>query len=542
MTTQPPPSSAPINATRAALLILMTLAMVGALVAVALRFAPAGRWLFALPICLMVALEGYLTTLWLRQPERRHLSHFQYRAAEWVVLFFGLRLATWAIQSNWPQPALWVSYLSNPLLLVNDLYFFIILLLAALTWHRIVSTAKVFIQLSPDSAERAYYALPRPERLEANQPLATNREALLAEFRGQFLIGAIGMLFCTMLVTVDSETLRLASNPLTAGINRLNLPPLLLTSLLLYFFSGYFLLSQGRLAMLEARWLTQDVAQASDVVGQWQRRSLLLLLVISLVAALLPIGSTLPFARLLNYLLYLASSLISSLVYLISLLVYNLLRWFLPDEPMPEPEPIEPEAALPPLEAPPPPLETESLLQMITTSAFWAVVIVLGTTAVLFFLRERGMPLNRVGLRRLGAVVGQWWRELWQSIAGQAEELRQAVLERLQTRAKTEDHAPRPRFIRLNALPPQEKVRYFYLSTVQRATRQGVPRQESETPSEYAADLKENWPEAETAVDELTEAFIHARYRRQPITEEDIPPIKAHWQRLKASLRRRIDN
>lgn len=540
MTTQTPHTSfSPLNAARATLLILMALAMAGALVAVLLRFDPERPWLFALPICLIIAVEAYATTLWLIQPERRQLNHFQYRAAEWVVIFLVVRLAAWIIQGNWPQPDLWFSYLNNPLLLVNDLYFFILLLLVGVAWVRVVKTSALFLQLAPDSAEIAYYALPRQERVDANQPMPLNRERLLEEFRQQFLGGAILMLICTALVTLDSEILRLARNPLTAGIGRLNLPPILLSGLLVYFLSGFLLLSQGRLAMLEARWLSQDVAQANDVAGQWRRRSLLLLALIGLAAAFLPIGSTLPFAWLLNRLYYLVGAFISTVVYLISLLFYNLIRSFLPDEPIAEPEPIEPPTLFPTAETPPPPVETDSLLQMIMSSAFWAVAIVVGVTAVLFFLRDRGMPLNLTWLDRAAALLGQWWRAFWHGLTIQATELRQAVQARFQARRADEVSKPRWRFVRLNALSPQEKVRYFYLSTVKRAAQQGVPRQESETPNEYAADLKENWPDTETAVDELTEAFLHARYSRQPVTEEEIPPIKAQWERLKTSLRKR---
>jgi hypothetical protein len=92
-------------------------------------------------------------------------------------------------------------------------------------------------------------------------------------------------------------------------------------------------------------------------------------------------------------------------------------------------------------------------------------------------------------------------------------------------------------FIRLNALSAREQIRYFYLSTVRRAGERGVPRDRSETPSEFAADLKENWPEAEGDIEALTDAFLHARYSRQEI--EDVSPVKQTWKRVKSSLRRR---
>jgi hypothetical protein len=93
--------------------------------------------------------------------------------------------------------------------------------------------------------------------------------------------------------------------------------------------------------------------------------------------------------------------------------------------------------------------------------------------------------------------------------------------------------------MRVNALSPREKVYYFYLSTVKRATQQGVTRKESETPLEFVDDLKTNWPDAEQEIEELTDAFLQARYSPKPIEEDIIPSIKKQWKRLKTDLRKR---
>jgi hypothetical protein len=56
---------------------------------------------------------------------------------------------------------------------------------------------------------------------------------------------------------------------------------------------------------------------------------------------------------------------------------------------------------------------------------------------------------------------------------------------------------------------------------------------------EFAQDLKENWPDAAVDVETLTDAFLQARYSPQPIESEQVHPIKEHWKRLRARLRRR---
>ncbi len=84
----------------------------------------------------------------------------------------------------------------------------------------------------------------------------------------------------------------------------------------------------------------------------------------------------------------------------------------------------------------------------------------------------------------------------------------------------------RRRFLRLNGLSPREQIMYFYLSTVKRAGEQGC-RAAGETPAEYATDLKQHWPDTEMDVDDLTSAFIEARYS----------PATSHRKRPTASRR-----
>jgi hypothetical protein len=95
------------------------------------------------------------------------------------------------------------------------------------------------------------------------------------------------------------------------------------------------------------------------------------------------------------------------------------------------------------------------------------------------------------------------------------------------------------RFIRLGGLPPREQIRYFYLSTVRRAGERGVPRNSAETPLEFAEDLKDGWPEVEEEVEELTDAFLKARYSDAPVVSEDVPEVKETWKDVRRQIRKR---
>jgi len=180
---------------------------------------------------------------------------------------------------------------------------------------------------------------------------------------------------------------------------------------------------------------------------------------------------------------------------------------------------------------------------LIVSSLFWAVAIVMSVMAVSFFLRERGITVNTAVFRRLWQWLRQWLQITWREASHQMRDLQQAVRTRLQREPKeTEESKPPWRFIRINALSPREQIRYFYLSTVKRASDKGVPRQRAETPLEFARDLKQNWPEAEEDVDALTDAFLEARYGRSPIEKEDVNPVKKRWRQVKSSLRRRSES
>jgi hypothetical protein len=98
------------------------------------------------------------------------------------------------------------------------------------------------------------------------------------------------------------------------------------------------------------------------------------------------------------------------------------------------------------------------------------------------------------------------------------------------------------RFIRLRGLSTREQIRYFYLSTVRRAGQRGVERGQSETPLEYASDLKSGWPEVEGEVDDLTDAFLEARYSRKSIGDNRLGRIKQTWKLVRTAVKKRRKN
>ena len=90
----------------------------------------------------------------------------------------------------------------------------------------------------------------------------------------------------------------------------------------------------------------------------------------------------------------------------------------------------------------------------------------------------------------------------------------------------------------MGSLPPAAKIRYFYLSTLQRAAQHGLARPPYKTPLEFGQDLTGQWPDAEVDFKELTEAFLAARYDRRTIPADRARAVQRVWRRALRSLRR----
>lgn len=496
---------------------------------------PWRSWIF---VFFFIILETVYTTLWLKRPGQRGLSHLAYRSAEFLVFIVLLRLLAWAFTGSWPDGEAWRTFLFEPLTLFIDGFFLVAAFAVFLVWQMAIQTSNVFSDLALDRAEAAYYADVFARHKLDTRPQITDRGRLVAAFLHQWLIGGLILVFCAALSTFD--LLEPVSERSIFNIARLPLPQPILLSLLFYFLTGFLLLSQGRLALLNARWLINGVQKSERLERSWYRFSLRLMALVAFIAALLPLGSTIALGQIVAAVI---QGVMAILAFILALFI-GLLSLLFPKTQ--QAADLTPTATAEPLVIPtpalPPSTEASETIQILTSSAFWAVAIVLTVLAFMFFWRERGLSFNEQTWQKFWTAVTQWWRDIWQGLSRQMAATRQAIQARrkqiLGEKGVSVPQAPW-RFVRLNALSPRDQLRYFYLSTVERAGQRGVNRQESETPLEFAQDLKENWPDAELDVEKLTGAFLQARYSPQPIAAEQVNPVKAHWKRLRARLRRR---
>lgn len=529
---------------RPLLMTSLVVALMVAMIAVIRTVSLDDRWALLIPLFFIIALEAIYTTNWIKHPDRLRLDRSTYRAAEiflWVII---VRLITWVIFDGGLFGIDQISYyLANPLAFFLNGPFLVALLLVMVCWRLANILGDIFIGLEVSEFEIQFYSLPLALRKARSddQPILTGRRLLVHLFTKFWLWGGLLIVLAVGLSTLEIRSLDVFQNPL--AISRLGLQPGLLIMLLLYFGIGFYLLSEAKLLEMNARWLLNDITTDEQVKKVWQRTSLLILLVVGVVAAFLPIGPDLAIGRILTALLYAVFFIINIIIFLLSIPLFLILSLFTG-------QPVEETAPIPPLnpqileEAPPP--EASSLIEtaaMVMSSAFWTIFIVIAVMALLFFIRERKSLQQVKSAGEIGQRFWIWliefWNSLWQRVGHITIQLPTMRREVDDDAEPKESKQRRWRFFRLGALAPREQIRYFYLSTVRRAAERGVKRESADTPLEFAEDLKQGWPEVENEVEDLTEAFLKARYSDQPITREDVPEVKETWKDVRRQLKKR---
>ncbi len=493
-------------------------------------------FLWLIPAAFFIALFSIYTTMWLHDINNLHVHRIGYRTAELFVLLLIMRLLTWAIFGNWPQASLLPTYYVEPWVLVQDAGFVVGAIVTVLAWERGMSLAYIFHFLALDTAEIAFYRGEKRNGMEYDRPIATHRSVLVDQFMNAWLGGGLVVIVSVALVALDVRNTAVSQ---FASLTTFGLPPLMVWLVCLYFLLGFALLSQGRLATLNARWLIGGARKTTAVDRNWTRFTLLLVLFVSLLAAFLPLGSTSLFGLFIEGLIQLAYWLFA-IIAVLFLALLGLLLGGVASEGR--------EELIPP--APPPTVPPESVApaspfwSFLFGATFWTIVIIVGVSAVMFFLRERGIKFNSTLLQRLWTEVLLALQGWWLALRRQAEVAQEALRSQLQRvnvgLTRDPEAGGRWRFVRLNALSPRDKVRYFFLSTERRASEKGVSRRPWETPREYADTIKQSWsPTAvEEDVDPMTEAFQRAQYSQQEIDPDEVAEAKSHWEALRRQLRR----
>jgi hypothetical protein len=176
---------------------------------------------------------------------------------------------------------------------------------------------------------------------------------------------------------------------------------------------------------------------------------------------------------------------------------------------------------------------------IIQSLLFWAVVAACAFYLVRSYVQRRPRLARTAGastavlaaLSRLWSVVQDWLRRS-----------RDALIERMPRRlmpgADVSVGVMSLPFARRGHLSPRDQVVQSYLRMVRRAEREGVARQPSQTPHEFEPVLITRLPEAGSAVHDLTDAFIQARYSPHEVGDDTAGRAQISWQKIRSAWRK----
>lgn len=313
---------------------------------------------------------------------------------------------------------------------------------------------------------------------------------------------------------------------------------------LLYFIFGLALLSLSRLMSLQTHWNRVRIPVTSqNLPRQWVMYSLFFLFILAVFVSLLPAGDSVGlfaiiqtlFSFILAIFVFLAQ-LIVSLIVLIFSLPFLLLGKAVPLNTTSTP-PVTPRFPIQPV-VPATPNPTWELIKSIL---LWGALIVVVVFALVQFVKQHESLVTALRKSRLTNWLILAWQWLYKNVAQTQARFSDAIADgwrNLLSRLEMRRVMPRLNLLRLRSLDPRRRVYFFYLAMVRRGGEQGLPREPSQTPAEYAAQLQKALPTAGEDIDSITEAFIQARYSRQQVDSSKADFVKAIWERIRRALQR----
>jgi len=499
---------------RPALIVVLSLCLWQGMGELMLALMGDRRLLWLWPLGILTVVQGVYTRYWLAHPRRRRWRRWSLEVSELAVVLVAWRLLTWFLFGQRLDAATWQAWFLNPFTFF-DLPFVFGGVMLVIIWRFATAVATHVLALGLQPDELVDYGRLGQARgwVQASAP---DRQALLEAFGETWMLGGVVLLIGTAL----SRGAGRLSEPGWWRWHGQDLTATAVLALVGYVLTGLLLFSQGRLALLRARWRHEGVPGSEQVLARWHRYATAVILMVAVLALLLPLGSTFGLATVLLALIRVAVLLATLVVGLLALLIALVLNLFSPEStPMPPPE-LPPFATV----APPPAFAWDRLPSWVGPGIFWFLLLMTTGYFLLTYARRWGEDFWP---------HWAWWKRLRRP---------RIPLRGIRGRRPRRDrHRSTPasttmavwRYIRLRGLSPTDRTRYFYLRTVKRAGELGTARQPHQTPLEYEQTLRRYWPQVETDLHELTTSFLHARYGLPPVTEVEAERARHAWEQIR---------
>jgi hypothetical protein len=460
---------------------------------------------------------GYTTTHLIR-PDQRDRRTTTYRTAEIALLLFLTRVLVWAFIEGWPS---FNDILYHPVGSFLSGAFVIATILVLLSWGASAAITGQFLEM----ALRPDELMERPSdryRTLYDSRIRSDRRSLLVRFTESWIAGGVLLL----LFTAGSQV-----GPSSSGffaLSRQNIEPVVIGAAVVYFLTGFILIAMARLAILRAQWQIEEVATTESIIRNWPIYVVGLVAFMGVVAALLPLGGTFWLARILGAII----QGIYFVIYLILGLFMALLTALLPQsEEVPETPEAAPMAPPPIMEAAPPGVDVAPWLG---GALFWTFIVLLLGYAAYIYLSGKGIRFD--WLKNWWQMLRLHWLSMWGAYTTWRVSTFRAEDEEETTRRETGGWRSPFSWLRLRGMSPTQRVRYYYLSTLEQAAEHGVRRRPGETPLRYAPRLDQQLKDEEQPVTELTEEFVRIEYAAHQAEESSIPRLQRLWERIRKAI------
>ena len=503
------------------LLVSLMLACVSiSAVQLGMALLPSWQAEYLIPLSILISLEA----MYAQRVNRRHAVFSSewtlHRLSEWVFILVILKLAEFAVRG----PAQLIAEI--PLWAQDFKTYF-------LTPDYLVACGLAFViwGLSTEFAELL-------AQLEINERLlAVEREAGISEDRAKLrqqllsmimTVGAVLIIMMTLLRS-DWEFIWKGRPPLQIGT----------ANLLAYFILALILLSLTQFSLLRVHWSFEQIAISRDLAKRWLYYSAAFLLLLVIGASLLPTRYTIGLLDVLSLLLGIFLNLLTLIAFLLLLpisFLFNLIMSLFSSSEEPPQMQVQPPPNLIPRQA-----AGNSWLELLASMMFWVIFIGVIGFAVYYYLQQRkdlwgalrNMPLLE-RFRHLWRTVRDWLKGANQRLAAAVD----AGMQRIRSlRVSRSGGDNRMGFLSLRKLSARQRVFFYYLAMLRRGGERGLPRQQDQTPYEYAQELSNRVPEAQAEVTSLTQNFVEAKYSLHEVTTQHVGIVRQSWERIKKALK-----
>lgn len=315
---------------------------------------------------------------------------------------------------------------------------------------------------------------------------------------------------------------------------------LALVNVLAYWVAVLLLMVEAQYVRTRTIWTLDRVPMSPGIAGRWAGAGVALVALGLVAAVLAPTEGLLGIGEMVTFglaLLFSLGSFVMAIFYVLFWLVTLPLRWLLGS--------AEGGAAPAPVFQPPAIPEQAggggSIFDLIKSALFWVVFAGFVLYALVVLWRQGTLHRVVPGIGRLGAVVSRLLALLWRWISGVARFAfrgASAIVQLVRPAVGASVGRVRTEWLRelLPSGDPRRVVIATYMLIAARASQRGIGRPPGETASEYRVRLRAAVPEAAGEVDQLTDAFLRARYGPRPVGAEEVGLVRRCWRRIREGL------